>query len=130
MEDTFDRVKTMLGHKSPLSTLAYYAGVTSHDKDAASAKKHALMARAFFLQMTTGMRLAESLREASAVHEAPCITASMVRYEPSTWDFSEYMEATRSQMPAADGLLRRWSDLDRTGTLAAHLAALDGTLDS
>jgi hypothetical protein len=62
--------------------------------------------------------------------EQPCLSASMSRWEPSIWDLSQYGRAAGRRPPDACGLLRGWSDLDRTGALAAHLTALDEELRS
>ena len=131
MEDTLDRVAAMLSHKSNSSMLGYYVGRASRHRDLADALKWATTAtRASFYETTSGRCTTGVSPVALTCHKAAYLTAPMARWEQSTWDFAEFIEAARRGMSANGGLLRTWSDLDRIGSLAAHLAALDRTLDS
>lgn len=114
MKDMFDRIAAQLGHKST-SMLKYYVGGA---------------ARASFHGTTLGRCPTGSSSDAQTCHKAPCPTSPMALFEPAVWDFAEYIQANRREKAVTNGLVRSWSDLDRTGALAAHLAALDRTLDS
>jgi hypothetical protein len=131
MEDILDRVAAMLGHKFTLTRLAHYVGGTSRLRDLADTLKRATAARASasFHETTFGRCPTGAPHKALICREAPCLTTPMARWEPSTWGFAEYIEEGRPGKSATNGLLRSWSDLDRTGCLAAHLAALDRALD-
>ncbi|MGF6288656.1 hypothetical protein QFZ98_000489 [Paraburkholderia youngii] len=54
-----------------------------------------------------------------------CLSAGMLPVKPSALNLSQYVQEARRRTLISRGLLRDWSDLDRTQALAAHLAALD-----
>jgi len=103
MEGTFDYVASLLDHKKSQSTLASYYRVGE-----------------FFWHRNHGGEFTQPANSQWA----------SARWDPSVWDLTEYIQTNCREKSAADGVVRSWSDLDRTGALAAHLAALDQTLDS
>lgn len=113
MEATLDRVAAMLGHR-PNSSLEFYV------RDAKQAAFRGIALELWrTCQFPGGQTCNEARRRASP----------LALFEPGGWDFAENIQTARLEQAATNGLLRSWSDLDRTGALAAHLAALDRTLE-
>jgi hypothetical protein len=127
MKHPVDDVAVMLGHRST-AMLAFYVDSATSRCEMESVLKRAMAAngRVGAQEVTSGTCPAA---EVATYRDVPCLTSPMARREPSVWDVSEYIEAERRGKSAGCGLQRSWSELDRTGSLAAHLNALDRSLD-
>lgn len=126
--ETLEMLNVRRGHSSQSMT-NFYSEAASRDQQRAEVPTM----RAFINHLSASeTRLGRCLTGSrnQKCHAEPCFSAPMSLWDPSVWDISAYVTPVNCRSSVTPGLLRGWSDLDRTGALVAHLAALDEELRS